>query len=487
MSRAIRYRNSFLVMFIVLIFAPLLAFAQANPIADICPFEWTRNLKFGSVGSDVTNLQKFLNNDADTIVALSGAGSSGNETQVYGPATRRAVIKFQEKYASDILAPNGLTKGTGITGVSTRAKLNGLCVEAPAPAPSDQGSLENAAVVASALTQVDKLTIEDPGQPASSIAPASAGVLFLTFNLIAEKSDVTVREVTIERIGLGADAAFLSFGLYDEQGLQIGNVVSLNSSHRATFRTPFKIPAGETKYFEVYANMQADLTDYDAQMPAIQIVNIAANSPVEGDLPLRGSSQTINNSLVVGGATATLSQYDPFGATTHYITDKDIRFSGIRISANSQEDITLWNIIWTQAGSAGNTDVANITTVVNGVSYPTVISPYSEKEYVSFFDPGIVIAKGDAVDVYVKGDFTTTGAGRTVEFDIRDINDEVSLSGNQYGFGLGLSPAANTDVAGAHSAFLTSDGTTDGDTVMPFFSGSITTISAGVFGTIEKR
>lgn len=487
MSRAAFFWNSYLAILILLVVFPLLSLAQVNPSTDICPFEWTSNLRVGSTGPDVMRLQQFLNGQIDTVVAISGAGSAGNETQFYGPATSRAVTKFQGKYSSDILTPNGLTKGTGIVGASTRAKLNTLCSSAPSPeSASSETSIENAAAAAAALP-IDSLTIEDPGQPASSIAPASATPLFLTFDLTAGSKDVIVKEITMERFGLGADGAFGSFGLYDEDGLQIGNVQSLNANHRAVFRTPFKIPAGETKNFEIYANMQTDHSSYADQMPAIQVVDIVASSPVVGVLPLRGSTQTINSTLVVGGAQATLSQFDPTTATTRYIMDKDVKFSGIRISANSPEDITLSYIIWTQSGSAGAGDIANIAAVVNDVLYPVVVSPYSEKEYVTFFEPGIVIKKGESVDVYIKGDLTATGAGRTVEFDIRDINDEVSLTGNQYGFAVWLSPSGNTAEAGSHSAFLTSDGTTDGDTVMPFFSGSITTISAGVFNTIERR
>jgi len=41
-------------------------------------------------------------------------------------ATRRAVIRFQEKHRTEILAPIGLQRGTGFVGPATRAKINRL-------------------------------------------------------------------------------------------------------------------------------------------------------------------------------------------------------------------------------------------------------------------------------------------------------------------------------------------------------------------------
>ena len=82
-------------------------------------------LEIGSSGSDVKRLQQFLNQHGFTV-AKSGPGSPGQETSKYGNRVAAAVKKFQERYASRILRPYGLSKGTGSVGPSTRAAVNQL-------------------------------------------------------------------------------------------------------------------------------------------------------------------------------------------------------------------------------------------------------------------------------------------------------------------------------------------------------------------------
>jgi peptidoglycan hydrolase-like protein with peptidoglycan-binding domain len=56
---------------------------------------FSRNMEKGAHGSDVKELQKFLNTHGFTI-APNGPGSAGNETDLFGPATQAALIAFQK-------------------------------------------------------------------------------------------------------------------------------------------------------------------------------------------------------------------------------------------------------------------------------------------------------------------------------------------------------------------------------------------------------
>lgn len=87
------------------------------PATSTWCYTFTNNLKIGDSGDQVKALQ----------TALSKEGLfSGPVTGKFWEKTDLAVKNFQEKYTSDILTPNKLTKGTGYIGLSTRTKLNNL-------------------------------------------------------------------------------------------------------------------------------------------------------------------------------------------------------------------------------------------------------------------------------------------------------------------------------------------------------------------------
>jgi len=97
---------------------------QRGSIVSLKSF--TKQLKLGQTDSDIKQLQIFLNSDPDTELAKYGVGAPGEETNFFGLLTKKAVIRFQEKYAEEILKPWGLDSGTGVVGKRTLMKINEL-------------------------------------------------------------------------------------------------------------------------------------------------------------------------------------------------------------------------------------------------------------------------------------------------------------------------------------------------------------------------
>lgn len=86
--------------------------------------EFKSDLRVGSRGEEVKALQKCLALDPEVY-------PEGKITGYFGSATKKAVIKFQEKYWEEILKPWGFKNGTGIVSKTTRKKLNEICRKPP--------------------------------------------------------------------------------------------------------------------------------------------------------------------------------------------------------------------------------------------------------------------------------------------------------------------------------------------------------------------
>jgi len=88
---------------------------------DTSCYKIESNLYLGlKTNEDVKCLQKLLASQGSDIYP------EGYVTGNFGSLTQSAVIRFQEKYASEILTPVGLSEGTGYVGSLTRQKINVL-------------------------------------------------------------------------------------------------------------------------------------------------------------------------------------------------------------------------------------------------------------------------------------------------------------------------------------------------------------------------
>ena len=110
------FKKLLIALSVTIVLIPVSAYAR----------NFLRPLRLGDYGEDVRFVQKVLNLSPQTHVAATGPGSPGNETALFGLATRAALMKMQALYASDILTPAGVTAPTGVAGNYTLAKINQL-------------------------------------------------------------------------------------------------------------------------------------------------------------------------------------------------------------------------------------------------------------------------------------------------------------------------------------------------------------------------
>ena len=125
----------------------------------------------GSASPVVTILQKFLNSHGYPV-ATKGAGSSGQETQTFGPATKAALIKFQ--------TAQGIKTNLGTLDTKTIEKINTIAnVAAPATPTTPVGT---AALIASLQQQLNSLIAQlailmgNKTTPTSTVTPVTTPV-----------------------------------------------------------------------------------------------------------------------------------------------------------------------------------------------------------------------------------------------------------------------------------------------------------------------
>lgn len=413
-----------------------------------CTF--TRNLTVGSKGDDVTCLQN----------ALIAAGYSvpAGATGYFGSQTVAAVSAWQKAA--------GVSPAAGYFGAISRAAF---------------GKTSGGSTPVVTTPTGTGLAVAAGTQPANSLSPQGASrVPFTRFTLTAgADGDVVVNGVTVQKDGLGQDAAFAGIVLIDEStGLQLGIAKTLNSNHQTTVGGTFTIAKGTTKTFLLAGNMNSSLSSYAGEAPGIALVAVNTSATVSGSLPIVGAHNTNNSTLTVGSITLNTSNaFASNSNQTKEIGTTAYKATGLRLTAGSAEDLRLKSIRWNQTGSVSATDIANVMTVVNGTAYPATVSA-DGKYYDTNLGSGVVIAKGNQMDFYVQYDIIGAGAAnRTVVFDV-DKTTDIYASGETYGYG--VSPAASsTAVPSSRGTLTITNGT-------PFVYSTQVTVSGASITSINK-
>ncbi len=391
----------------------------ATTPAGACTF--TRSLTVGVKGDDVMCLQNYL-------MSTGHYTYSGGATGYFGNITKSATAAWQ--------AANGVSPAVGYFGSISRAKYSALMASAPipsvSPTPSTSGSPSTSPVaVGSGLT-----VAAASSQPAEgALAPALAArvpALNATFTA-ANDGDVTIKSILVQRVGQADDSAIDSVVVVDDQGSQIGLSKTLNALHQANLNEPIVVKAGTSKTLTIAFNRPAAGSNA-GQIAKFQIVSIdAGTSTVNGTFPMVGVGITINESLTVGTlASPARGVLDPGAARTSLeVGAKAFYASGARWTVGSAEAVSLEQVRFYQAGSAGSGDLDKVMVTVKGTDYPTTLSS-DGKYYVAKFSPAVKFDKGAIIDLAIKAD-VAGGSNRTIDFDIQRRTDLV-VKGDTFGY-----------------------------------------------------
>lgn len=442
-----------------------------------------RNLKQGMSGDDVNCLQIVLNSDAETQLATEGVGSPGKETSYFGPLTKGAVIKFQEKYASDVLAPWGLTEGTGFVGSTTRAKLNDLLTGVTPPPTTCQADADcdlgyKCADGSCVLKSADEITTEDectaagyfwydeacnrtekPAIPAgltvelaadtpaagtlvsgTSTAQGVAPLAKFTFTN-GDSEEVKVTQLKLKRLGVSADATLSNVYLF-EGANRLTDAASVSSGVITFSDTAgiFKIAAGASKTITVKSDLATSHSGETVGVGINEATDITTDaSSVNGTFPMNGNLHSLASGTLAGVA---VSNTTPTGGTIDPQNDYNVWQSTFTVTTRA---VNFTRFSLREIGTVDYSALENFRLYVDGTQVGSAVANLDDDGYVTFdLSASPKRLETGARIIKVVADIIS-GSNRTFSFSLRKSAD-ANFTDTQYDVGVtpsGTFPASS--------------------------------------------
>lgn len=393
-------------------------------------FTFATNLKLGSTGNDVKYLQIALNSNAATKVSESGAGSPGSESTYFGAKTKAAVVKFQEKYASEVLTPVGLTAGTGFVGAKTREKLNALIAGGVVTPPST--TTTTTTPVSAGLTV--ELASDTPaaGNVISDGASEAAGsqalipALKLKFSTPAGTS-AKVTTLKLKRLGISTDTDIPNVYLYDGD-TKLADLTSLTTGVVTFTNSAGLFTVSGTKVITVKFDLHKDST-------AGKTIGFGVNAAAD----VTTDASAVNGTYPVNGNIMTVAVVTDFGrlqvATTSNSTAVDpgkIGFEAFRFTlAASNQKIKIYSLTFQQLGSINKTDIQNIALYDGSTQLGSTVASLDSdgKVKIDLSATPYTIESGVTRTLALKVD-VVNGSTRTIQLSLQKVSDIVAKDGN---------------------------------------------------------
>lgn len=436
------------------------ASAALNLPVQSCSYTFNTNMKLGSSGTDVMNLQKLLNMWPQTMVAQSGVGSPGMETTYFGPATLRAANKFQALHLVEL----GISAPTGNVFAGTRALLNmgcngsmsgGMstlptgctsnvgyspvtgqsCATASVPMTLPTGCTSS--VGYSPVTGQSCSTGSTSGnmvtgpvsamlssvQPNNMIVAGQSGALLANFVF---SGNGTVTNIQLQRTGVSADTTLVNVYLYDGN-TRITDAASVVTGGYINFNAPNGLfTINGTRVISVRADI---LTGTGGQSVGVKLNSVTAN----------GSASTYSN---VMGNQLQVATVDTAGVNFATLTSSSVNVdAGTQaynvwegIATVSTRDVNMRAATFKFVGSAPVDAVQGLSLFVDGtkVAGPASIDAANNNKVT--FDLGATpyLLKTGSHTIDVRGDIVK-GSNRTITMSVENVADLMFEDSNLYG------------------------------------------------------
>ena len=394
------------------------ASAALNLPTQSCSYNFTVNMKKGTRNAQVMDLQKVLNNYPQTTVALSGAGSKGMETTLYGAATAKAVAKFQELHAAETLTPIGATKGTGNAFALTRAVLNQICSGSVVVNPTNPTTpVVNGSVVAS-LTA---------GQPNQVIVATQAAAKLADFTF---SGNGTVTSVKLMRTGISNNDTLTNVYLY-EGATRLTDAASVSINGGVNFNSTAGLFTvnGSPRTITVRADVNASTSGQSVGMALVGYTTMGASSSV---VMLAGNNQPIANVALAG-----LSLQSQTSATNTNLNIPQTNYNVWGTSVNvSTRAVSLKSLAVKMIGSAPVNAVANVQLYVDGVSVGSAVADMNQR---FTFAPNKFLSTGSHT-LEVRAD-VVSGSDRSFYFILENVADILAEDSQVTGANVSLAQA----------------------------------------------
>lgn len=466
---------------------------------SVSAYTFNTNLKVGSTGVDVLNLQKVLNMSADTKVDGTGAGSAGKETSYFGPATKSAVIRFQEKYASDILAPVGLTAGTGFVGASTRAHLNtttggsttgmvtgctslvgfspttgqscatgAVTTTIPAGCTSTVGfssttgaSCGTGVVVAVSGPVSASLANDNPAASAVVAGQATADLMHISFT-----GNGTITNVKLQRTGISANSTLSNVYLY-QGNVRVADGTAVNNTDGTITFNNLNIAVNGQTTISVKSDIAASTA---GQVVGVALIGYTTSGNAMTSANISGNYMNVAGTT--GMATVTLSGTQ---ATSSSVNAGTIGYTLWSQSvAVTNRSVALKGATFKYIGSAPTDALANARLYVNGTAVGPVGTINSSNNLsFDFGSTPVILTTGSSI-VEVRADIVK-GSSRNIKLSLQNAAD-VMVMDTQLGINVALSSFSIND-----GGTMTINSGTITTTIDPAFN-SVTNVTGGATG-----